>query len=272
MTVAQSRIVVRDLVKRFPDGQGGERTILDGVSFDVPDGGFVSLMGPSGCGKSTTLNVIAGLTFPTSGQVLVSGEPVEAGCPQTTRVGYVFQQPRLLNWRTVGQNVEFALEAAGVRRAEWRVRTEASLRLVGLEDRLDSYPLRLSGGQQQRVSIARALVTEPDVVLMDEPFSHLDEITATRLRRQLTEIWERTRKTILFVTHDISEAVLLSEKVVVFDPRGRIVETFPIDVPLPRSAHEDAMFEVERRIRHDTSVWWADAEAAAPPARQAAGR
>jgi len=257
-----AKIAVHELTKSFPDPRGGARTVLDRVSFTVEDGAFVSIIGPSGCGKSTTLNVIAGLAAPTAGRVELGGRPVGAGGRDATPVGYVFQQPRLLNWLTVRRNVEFALEAGQVPRAEWPERVERALRLVGLADFAAAYPLRLSGGQQQRVAIARALATDPDVVLMDEPFSHLDEITSTRLRAEVMEIWERTRKTILFVTHDISEAALLSDRVIVLGRRGRVLADQAIEVGRPRAGQEDRLFELERRMRVLAAEWWADAEAA----------
>jgi NitT/TauT family transport system ATP-binding protein len=254
---ADARIVVDNLVKTFPAGRGRERLVLDHISFRLAEGTFVSAVGPSGCGKSTLLNIIAGLTSPTEGTVHVAGAGRGAAA---TRVGYVFQQPRLLNWLTVGQNVEFALQAAEVPRGEWADRVLAALRLVGLEPYRHAFPLRISGGQQQRASIARALATDPDVILMDEPFSHLDEISAGRLREELTDIWDRTRKTVLFITHSIAEAVLLSESILIFGPRGRIVEELSVDVPRPRSRHEDLLFQAERRVRSLTARWWTHAE------------
>jgi NitT/TauT family transport system ATP-binding protein len=257
----EPRILVEDLVKTFPAAKGHERLVLDGVSFRLAEGTFASAVGPSGCGKSTLLNIIAGLTPPTSGTVRVAGAGRGTGA---TRVGYVFQQPRLLNWLTVGQNIEFALQAAAIPRAEWADRAVGALRLVGLESYRHGFPLRISGGQQQRASIARALATDPDVMLMDEPFSHLDEITATRLREELTEIWDRTRKTVLFITHSIAEAVLLSESILIFGPMGRIVEELPVDVPRPRAGQDELLFQTERRVRAATGKHWADAERRTP--------
>jgi ABC-type nitrate/sulfonate/bicarbonate transport system ATPase subunit len=189
----------------------------------------------------------------------VSATTRATGAAAATRVGYVFQQPRLLNWLTVRRNIEFALQAADVVRGEWPERVQNSLRLVGLESYANVFPLRISGGQQQRVSIARALATDPDVILMDEPFSHLDEISAERLREELTDIWDRTRKTVLFITHSIAEAVVLSESIMIFGPKGRIVEEFSIDIPRPRGRHEDLLFQTERRVRSATSKWWSEA-------------
>lgn len=263
------KIVVRNLGKTFPDEQGGERVVLDHLSLAVGDGAFVSIIGPSGCGKSTTLNIIAGLVPATAGVVEVAGEPVGDANRRRARIGYVFQQPRLLNWLTVGQNIEFVLQAAEVPRSEWPRRVADTLNLVGLEGFRDMFPLRLSGGQQQRVSIGRALATEPEVVLMDEPFSHLDEITAARLRAELIEIWRRTGKTVLFVTHDISEAIFLSERIVVLGMGGRVIEELHVAVPWPRVGQEEKLFEMERRVRFLTAKWWGEPEAATLPARGA---
>ena len=258
-------IRVRNVSKTFADGQGRMRTVLDAVSFAVEDGEFVTIIGPSGCGKSTTLNIIAGVVPPTAGVVELAGRAVGTPTFREVRVGYVFQQPRLLNWLTVQQNLEFVLQAGDVRRADWPRRVEAALRLVGLETYRAVFPLRLSGGQQQRVAIARALSTDPEVVLMDEPFSHLDEITATRLRSELMEIWARTRKTVLFVTHDISEAVLLSDRVLVLSPQGRLMSDLAVAVPRPRTGQDDALFEMERRLRVLATRWWAEAVSEAEP-------
>lgn len=254
------KIVVRDLVKAFPTHGGRSRVVLDHVSFSLPERTFTSAVGPSGCGKSTLLNIVAGLLPATTGTVELSGEPVVVGERRGTRIGYVFQQPRLLNWLTVEENIEFVLQAAEVPRSEWADRVARALRLIRLESYRGAYPLRLSGGQQQRVSIARALATDPEVVLMDEPFSHLDEITAGRLREELMEIWERTGQTVLFITHSIAEAVLLSESIIVLGPNGRVVEELPVDVPRPRGGRDEALFQAERRVRRVTSKWWVEPE------------
>jgi len=261
------KIVVRELSKSFPDGRGGARVVLDHVSFTLEDGAFVSIIGPSGCGKSTTLTIIAGLVPATAGSVELSGRSVGSAEHQKTPVAYVFQQPRLLNWLTVRENIEFVLQAGAVPRSQWPARVGDALRLVGLEDFRATYPLRLSGGQQQRVAIARALAIDPEVILMDEPFSHLDEITAIRLRAELMEIWERTRKTILFVTHDISEAVLLSDRVIVLGLGGRVLADQAVEVDRPRIGQEDRLFEIERTMRVLATRWWAEPDAGATRSR-----
>jgi NitT/TauT family transport system ATP-binding protein len=255
MTVAVSpKILVSDLRKVFPDGRGGERVVLDHVSFAIPNGAFMCAVGPSGCGKSTLLNILAGLVQPSQGRVQFSGE--SAGL-KSRKIAYVFQQPRLLNWLTARQNIEFALQATGAPRADWSARSMDALRMVGLEQFEERFPLQLSGGQQQRISIARALATDPDVILMDEPFSHLDEITAARLRGELVDIWTRTKRTIVFVTHSIPEAVYLADVILILG-RGRLVEQFTVDAPRPRAEGSDRLFETERQVRQITTRWWGD--------------
>jgi ABC-type nitrate/sulfonate/bicarbonate transport system ATPase subunit len=253
---ASPKILVSELTKIFPDERGEERVVLDHVSFEIPNGAFMCAVGPSGCGKSTLLNILAGLVEPSQGRVQFADE-APAGGSRSRKIAYVFQQPRLLNWLTVRRNIEFALQATGAPRADWAKRSEDALRMVGLEQFAERFPLQLSGGQQQRVSIARALATNPEVILMDEPFSHLDEITASRLRRELVEIWERMRRTIVFVTHSIPEAVHLADVILVLG-QGRLVEQFVVDVPRPRLEGSDELFKIEREVRQITSRWWCE--------------
>jgi NitT/TauT family transport system ATP-binding protein len=209
-------------------------TALANLDLVVEQGRFVSILGPSGCGKSTLLRIVGGLIPPSSGTVTVNGKsPMEA--QRHKEIGFVFQSAGLLPWRTVLQNVELPLE---VNRAGNRRRREDSgalLELVGLSAFRDSYPHQLSGGMQQRVAIARALVFAPDMMLMDEPFGALDEITRDAMRYELLRIWEHATKTVLFVTHSITEAIILSDTVVVMATHpGRIREIVPIDLPRPR--------------------------------------
>lgn len=177
----------------------------------VGEGDFVAFLGPSGCGKSTLLQVVSGLLHPLSGEVRVTGHHIgsKAKREDDIRVGYVFQDHRLLPWRTVRQNIELVLAAAKVPKIEWEMRVARYLRMLHIERFADSWPMRLSGGQRQRVSIARALALDPAVVLMDEPFSTLDEVTGRTMRQQLVELWAESGKTIIFVTHSIREALYL---------------------------------------------------------------
>ena len=234
------RIALENLSKAFQHPNGAVTQVFAPLTFQIEGSTFVSLVGPSGCGKSTLLNIIAGLEAPTAGQVTVDGRPIGSDRGRSLRVGYVFQNPRLLNWLTVAGNIEFALEATGVSRERWRALVDQYIGLVGLRGTEDHFPLHLSGGMQQRVGIARAFSIEPDVLFMDEPFSHLDAITARSLRRELHEMWRQTRKTVLFVTHDVGEAVELSNRILVFAKGGRLEDDLQIDLPFPRDpSNED---------------------------------
>jgi len=225
-----AKLVVRDLVKTYA-GRGDDVPALDGVDLDVPAGGFVSLVGTSGCGKSTLLNIVAGLDVPTSGTVLVDGDEIVGPGPDR---GVVFQTYSLFPWRSVADNVGFGLECLRVGRAERRARVGEMLGVVGLSEFADRLPRELSGGMRQRVAIARALVTEPDLLLLDEPFGALDLQTRHSLHEFLRQVWQRTEATVLMVTHDVGEAVYLSEQVVVLSSRpGRVLEV--VDVPYGRS-------------------------------------
>jgi NitT/TauT family transport system ATP-binding protein len=244
-------ITLQDVTKRFRRTAGSTLQVLDRVSFDAADGSFSSILGPSGCGKSTILNLIAGLDSQTSGRILVDGRPVgrAKGGP---RIGFVFQQPRLLAWRTVADNVALPLEGDGTSRGQRRERARKYLTLVGLGAYEDYYPAELSGGMQQRVAIARALVVEPTILLMDEPFSGLDEMTARKMRQELLGIWTQTRKTVLFVTHSIAEAVFLSQQILMVSSKPATVwNRVAIDLPYPRTYGDFAMFEIESRLTRE---------------------
>lgn len=211
-------------------------TALTNVSIDIKKGEFVSLLGPSGCGKTTLLRIIADLLKPTSGEVTVGGEtPTEARLKR--KYGIVFQSPVLYDWRTVKKNVMLPLEILKVPKADREERAMQMLELVGLTDFADRYPKQLSGGMQQRVGIARALAIQPAILLMDEPFSALDEFTREKLHEDLLRIWRKTDKTIVFVTHNIAESVFLSDRVCVLSPHpGRLSALIDIDLPRPRTA------------------------------------
>jgi NitT/TauT family transport system ATP-binding protein len=223
-SAAEAIVSLRGVGKKFATGT----VALQDFSLDIREGEFVSLLGPSGCGKSTALRIIAGLTEPTLGTISWSGG--RRG-PQRS-IGFVFQEPTLMPWATVFDNVFLPLRIAGQSRTEATARVMQSLASVGLGDFADAYPRELSGGMKMRVSIARALVTDPNLLLMDEPFAALDEITRFRLNDDLLGLWRDLRKTVVFVTHSVFESVYLSQRVVVMTPRpGRVASTLAIDAP-----------------------------------------
>jgi NitT/TauT family transport system ATP-binding protein len=204
------------------------------VSFEVKPGRFVVLVGPSGCGKSSLLMMMAGLRHPTAGTILVSGAPIHD--PDPNRVGVVFQEPSLFPWLTAEENVEFPLALRGVAKKDRRAKAQEALQLVGLDGFGKRHPHELSGGMKQRVSIARGLVQDPPVLLMDEPFAALDEQTRMTMGDELLRIWAATGKTIVFVTHSLTEAVYLADEVIVMSPRpGRIVDRLEVALPRPRT-------------------------------------
>src|SRR5712675_327236 len=206
---------------------------LGPIELDVGKGEFVSLLGPSGCGKSTALRLIAGLSAPTSGVVGVASHAGRARPGQS--IGFVFQEPTLMPWTSVRENVRLPLKLAHAPAAEASARVSEALTQVGLSEFADAYPRELSGGMKMRVSLARALVTDPDILLMDEPFAALDEITRFRLNNDLLDLWRNLRKTVIFVTHSVFESVYLSHRIVVMTPRpGRVFKELVVDAPYPR--------------------------------------
>lgn len=233
-------------------GRGTETTALKDANLSVGSGEFISLIGPSGCGKTTLLRIIADLVTPTSGEVAVMGkQPHQARLDRD--YGYVFQAPALLEWRNILKNVLLPLEVMRYSRKEREKRALELLELVGLKDFTGQYPWQLSGGMQQRVSIARALAFDPRLLLMDEPFGALDEITRETMNQELLRIWAQTKKTIMFVTHSISEAVFLSSRIVVMTPRpGKIEKVIPVDLPYPRgpeTRESQRFFELAAEVR-----------------------
>ncbi|HOT94192.1 MAG TPA: ABC transporter ATP-binding protein [Methanoregulaceae archaeon] len=226
------KLVVDRVSKTFETDTGEEVEALRGVTLEVEEGEFICILGPSGCGKTTLLRIIAGLDTPSEGAVLVDGEPVRGPTP---RLGMIFQDYSLYPWRRVVDNIAFGLELAGVGKATRTERAREYLELVGLDEFADAYPYELSGGMRQRVAVARALATEPAVVLMDEPFGALDAQTRNAMQRELLEIWEKTMKTVLFVTHSVDEAVFLADRIVVLTTRpGRIREIVAVNEARPR--------------------------------------
>lgn len=238
----------------YRDRKGEEVTALQDVSFDIEKGEFISLLGPSGCGKSTLLRIIADLLAPTSGEITIGGETPEQA-RKKLKYGMVFQSPVLYDWRTVRENVRLPLQIMHLSRAEQDSRISEMLELVGLTAFADHYPKQLSGGMQQRVGIARALAIQPDILLMDEPFSALDEFTKEKLQDDLLHIWRKTNKTIIFVTHSIAEAVYLSDRIFVLSPHpGRLTAIEPIPLVRPRTdsiRNSAQFFELVGRIRND---------------------
>jgi NitT/TauT family transport system ATP-binding protein len=239
---ADATVEVRDASMRF-DTRSGEVLALDDISFSAAENEFVSIVGPSGCGKSTTLRLIAGLCAPSSGEVLVNGEKV-TGPPRG--LWMMFQSAVLLDWLDVLNNVCLPLRTAGVAKNEAQERGMALLRATGLERFSKAFPYQLSGGMQQRVALCRSLVGNPAILLMDEPFAALDTITRNQLVMELQRLWLRDRMTVVFVTHNITEAVALSDKVIVMSPHpGRITRQLKLDLARPRTRDVQASAEFQ---------------------------
>ena len=229
---------IRNLSKTyFAPHAGTHVTALQDVSLEVPQGEFVSIVGPSGCGKSTILNLVAGFIAPSGGEILVGGRPVRGPGPDR---GVVFQSFALFPWKTVLENVAFGPKMRGIAKAERERIAREFLELAGLAHAAERYPNELSGGMQQRVGVVRALANEPDVLLMDEPFASVDAQTRMTLQEELTRIWQERRPTVLFITHDVAEAVFLSNRVVVLS-KGRVLQD--LEVPLPRPRRWDSLVE-----------------------------
>lgn len=229
------RIDVRGLCKSFQLAGTAIEAVRD-VSFSVRRGEFVALLGPSGSGKSTILNMIATLVKPSGGQILIDGKPVIAG-KATPGVGYVFQRDTLFPWRTVADNIGYGLQLAGIGDAERRERVATCLAQAGLQGFGDAYPSALSGGMRQRAALMRTLVVEPQILLMDEPFGALDTHTKIDMHEVLLRIWDREQQTVLFVTHDLGEALTLADRIILFSARpGQIKDMFEVDFARPRDA------------------------------------
>ena len=239
-------ITLRGLTKTYRSrAHPGGLLALDDVSLGVADREFLCLLGPSGCGKTTVLNMLAGLDQDYRGEIAIDGRPLPRNGVHPFRIGYVFQEPRLLPWLTVRRNLHFALESVGAPRAERTARTETWLRRVGLADFGEAHPHELSGGMQQRASIARAFAVDPELFLMDEPFSGLDELTARGLREQRLALWQETRRTVIFVTHSCFEACFVADRILVLSARpGRVRHEVRVDLPRPSSYDSPELFEL----------------------------
>ena len=243
------KVWLRDVSLNYENNGGAPLLALDHVNLEVKRGEFLCIVGLSGCGKSTLLHLIAGLHQPTSGAVLVDDKPIDG--PSTDRI-LIFQELGLFPWLKVGENVEFGMKMKGLPRAERREKTEYYLRLVHLAQFKNSYTHQLSGGMRQRVALARALASEPDILLMDEPFAALDAQTRDLLHDELERIWTETGCTIVFVTHNVREAVRLGERTVLLTLRpGRIKSEFRVDLPRPRHLEDVAVAQTAREILDD---------------------
>lgn len=253
--VADDTMVRVDRVSKSffrPSKSGGvtETCVLSDVSFDIRRSEFVSIVGPSGCGKTSLLRAVAGLLPIDSGTVEVAGRRVTGPGPERA---VVFQEPTLMPWATTLDNAAFGLKLRGVSKGERRKRAQSALELVGLGDRADAVPQELSGGMRQRVGIARALAVDPDVLLMDEPFGSLDEITRRKLQEELVRIWEHDKKTVIFITHSVDEALFLSDRIIVMGTRpGRVIDTITEMLPRPRTRDQESS---EAFIALRTKIW-----------------
>ncbi len=246
----EGSIAVEGLSKVFAQGSRDPVVALREVDLEIPAGQFVSMLGPSGCGKTTLMRIIGGLAQPSQGQVRIDGRPVKDALEER-KFGFVFQAPTLLPWRTVTANTTLLLDVTNQQASADHIQN--LLEMVGLKGFEDAYPAQLSGGMQQRVALARALALDPEILLMDEPFAALDALTRDRMGMELQRIWEEGRKTVVFVTHSITEAVLLSDRVVVLSARpGRVHADVEIDLPRPRDMavrNTPEFGEYERMLR-----------------------
>jgi NitT/TauT family transport system ATP-binding protein/sulfonate transport system ATP-binding protein len=249
VTTETGAIAVRGVSKWFGTGSAPLQ-VLDDIHLTIPAHSVVAIIGASGCGKSTLLNIISGLVTPERGEVILNGIPARE-FKDWRSISYLFQEDRLLPWRTAIRNVEFSLEAGSLLRSEREARAREALKLVGLESFADAFPYQLSGGMRSRVALARSLVQEPCILLMDEPFSRLDALTRAQMHEELLRIQQLKKMTIVFVTHDVEEAVVLADHVVVMAPRpGRIRQQVDIHLPRPRDATETATAQQAHQLKY----------------------
>lgn len=248
MSQENTKLQVINLTKRF-----GDLLVLDDVSFNVKQGEFLCIVGPTGCGKTTFLNSITKLYIPTAGEILLDGEPVD---PVKHHIAYIFQEESTMDWLTVEQNVEFGLKVRKMPADERKKRVDEYLDIVGLTDFRHYYPRELSASMLQRVSIARAFVTEPDLLLMDEPYGQLDIELRFKLEDELIKLWERTGTTVLFITHNIEEAVYLGQNIMVLTNKpAKVKEVLPVHIPHPRNIADPEFVEIRNKVT-ELIRWW----------------
>ena len=230
--------------KEFDTVAGEKIWAIQEISFEISEGEFVSIIGPSGCGKTTLLRIIAGLEKPSSGEIFFNGRSQITGEPN---IGLIFQEFALLPWRTVVENIEFGLEIRGVKKAERRQKALEYIKVIELEGFENKYPKELSGGMKQRVAIARSIICNPKILLMDEPFGSLDAQTRFTMQKLLFRVWKKTNKTIVFVTHNVDEAVFLSQRLIVISSRpGRIISETRVELEYPRDIHSPEFIRIRR--------------------------
>jgi len=241
-----SKLSVRNITKSYEDGENEQELVLDNISFDVQEREFLSILGPSGCGKTTLLKIIAGLMKPDTGQILIDGKEEELG---HNRVSLIFQQESLFPWLNVRKNIEFGLELHGIDPKMRRALSDEMVNLVGIKGLEDHYPHEISGGQARKTEMARSLITSPDVLASDEGFSNLDAQTRNYLQEEFLRVWEKTGSTILFVTHNVDEAVFMSDRILVMSNiPSRIIAEFVIDLPRPRIRASNESREFRAKI------------------------
>ncbi len=242
----QNSIIINNLNKIFITRNGQQVKALDGINLEIAANDFICLLGPSGCGKSTLLRILAGLEQSSSGSVKYRGKEMHK---PTRKIGMVFQEYSLLPWRTVEDNIVLGLEFRGLKRNERHKVARRYLQMVGMEGFAQAFPYELSGGMQQRVAIVRALANDPDIILMDEPFGALDAHTRFIMQKELLQIWEQNRKTVIFVTHSVDEAIYLADRIVVMSARPGIVkEIINLDIPRPRTRSHPAYGQLADRV------------------------
>ncbi|MDR3319411.1 MAG: ABC transporter ATP-binding protein [Desulfovibrio sp.] len=243
------KISVTDLTKRF-----GDLTVLDNIAFKIKTGELVAIVGPTGCGKTTFLNTLSKLMPPTSGHVLIDGEEAD---PRKHNISYVFQEPTCLPWRTVRENVAYGMEIKGVPRGERMERTDRIMDIAGLSSCADLYPNQVSASMVQRIAVSRAFAVEPDLLLMDEPYGQLDVKLRYYLEDELVNLWQKLKSTVLFVTHNIEEAVYIAERILVLsDKPTKVKAEITVDIPRPRNFLDPKFMEIRHHVTELIRWWW----------------